>query len=141
MLEHAHIYDWFRVGDDKKNKVCLSLYSTKHLLIIQKEDSYHLLYVMTNDNGSMEYITSNENLSELLTFAESQLVSINSFMLSDGAWKQDPPTLAQLQYVPNALTKWDVHKQMTSERIASIAKRIKREAEFKRINSTVGEVK
>lgn len=116
-------YDWFEIND---TTVCISIHSDKHYTIKEKDGKYHLLFIDLI-NFDADHLSTNDDFMSLLRFVERQLVSVNSYMLRDTEWKSENASLAQMQYSPTSVTKWDIHKSFVLERYMRLSKKLKKE--------------
>lgn len=81
----------------------------------------------TKDKNSIELVNSSSNVLEMISYVESDIRKITSFMRKDGAWKQDPASAAQIKAVKYSEVdnKWDVHKYFSQWKIKTILKQYK----------------
>jgi len=121
-------YDWWSIN---KNLWVLSTLSDYHYVIGKVGDMFKVMEInTTKGHNSIELVNSSSSVLDMIEYVESDVRKITSFMRKDGAWKQDPPSAAQVRAVKYASVdnKWDVHKYFSQWKIKTILKGYKEAA-------------
>jgi type I site-specific restriction endonuclease len=120
-LIESRSLDWWKVDN---LSFALSYANGVHYVIEDSQNTYKVYSAVTErEDKRISELSKFEELLKAVKYVENNVNKGNSYISKNSSWKSDPPSPAQLKYVPYAKDKWDVYKQFNANTIRSLLKR------------------